>query len=99
MHKKKMALFVLLTLLVTLVATQAFAFQAPAAGDFGFEAYDFLIKKLLQGPMGAIAGVLAVIAGVALLIQQKMVPAIVCILGGVVVFNVGTIVTAVGALI
>lgn len=98
-NKQKMYTTILAAMLVTLIASQAMALTAPAAGSFGYEAYDFLITKILKGPFGAIAGILAVIAGIVVMIQQKMVPAVLCILGGVLVINADKITTSIGAII
>ena len=99
MHKRKMLLMSLVAMIVTLAASQAMALVAPVAGSFGFEAYDFLINNILKGPFGAIAGILAIITGVVVMIQQKMVPAVLCILGGVLVINSDKIVTSLGMII
>ena len=99
MHKRKMLLMSLVAMIVTLAASQAMALVAPVAGSFSFEAYDFFITDVLKGPFGAIAGVLAIIAGVVVMIRQKLVPAVLCILGGVLVINSDNIVTSLGMII
>lgn len=99
MNKRKMLLLTIVALIVTLAASQAMALTAPVTGSFGFEAYDFFINKILKGPFGAIAGILAIISGVVVMIQQKMVPAVLCILGGVLVINSDKIVTSLGMMI
>lgn len=82
--------------LILFAGSPAEALIAPSTGSFGFEAYDFFINNILKGPFGAIAGVLSIIAGVVVMIQQKMVPAVLCILGGVLVINSDKIVTSLG---
>jgi len=99
MNKRKMLLLTMVALIVALAASQAMALTAPVTGSFGFEAYDFFINKILKGPFGAIAGILAIISGVVVMIQQKMVPAVLCILGGVLVINSDKIVTSLGMMI
>lgn len=99
MNKRKMLLLTIVALIVTLAASQAMALTAPVTGSFGFEAYDFFINKILKGPFGAISGILAIISGVVVMIQQKMVPAVLCILGGVLVINSDKIVTSLGMMI
>lgn len=99
MNKRKMLLLTIVALIVTLAASQAMALTAPVTGSFGFEAYDFFINKILKGPFGAIAGILAIISGVVVMIQQKMVPAVLCILGDVLVINSDKIVTSLGMII
>ena len=99
MHNKKLLLMTVVAMLVTMAASQAMALVAPVAGSFGFEAYDFFVNNILKGPFGAIAGVLAIIAGVVVMIQQKLGPAVLCILGGVLVINSDKIVTSLGMII
>ena len=99
MHKRKVLLMTVVAMIVTLAASQAMALVAPVAGSFGFEAYDFFINNILKGPFGAIDGFLSIIAGVVVMIQQKMVPAVLCILGGVLVINSDKIVTSLGMII
>jgi len=98
-NKKKKYTMIFAAMLMTLMTSQAMALTAPAAGSFGFEAYDFFINNILKGPIGAIAGILAIITGVVVMIQQKMVPAILAILGGILVINADKITTAIGGVI
>ena len=97
-NKRTMYLTIAVAML-TLVASQAMALTAPVAGSFGYEAYSFLITDVLKGPFGAIAGILAIITGVVVMIQQKMVPAVLAILGGILVINADKITTSIGMVI
>jgi hypothetical protein len=97
-NKRTMYLTIAVVML-TLVASQAMALTAPVAGSFGYEAYTFLITDVLKGPFGAIAGILAIITGVVVMIQQKMVPAVLAILGGILVINADKITTSIGMII
>lgn len=99
MRTQKLLLLAALTMFGSLMASQAMALTAPVSGSFGYEAYDFFINDILKGPFGAIAGILAIIVGVVVMIQQKMVPAVLCILGGVLVINSDKIVTSLGMII
>ncbi len=98
-NKRTMYLTIAAAMLMTLVASQAMALTAPVAGSFGYEAYSFLITDVLKGPFGAIAGILAIITGVVVMIQQKMVPAVLAILGGILVINADKITTSIGMII
>jgi hypothetical protein len=99
MQKRKLLLMTAVAMIVTLVASQAMALVAPVAGSFGFEAYDFFINNILKGPFGALPASCRSLPGVVVMIQQKMVPAVLCILGGVLVINSDKIVTSLGMII
>jgi hypothetical protein len=84
--------------LFTFLATQAMAITAPAAGSFGYEAYNFLVTTLLKGPFGAISAILLFLVTILLFVQQKIVPAIVCLVAAIVLINAANMVTALGAI-
>ncbi len=84
--------------LFTFTATQAMAITAPAAGSFGYEAYNFLVTTLLKGPFGAISAILLFLVTILLFVQQKIVPAIVCLVAAIVLINAANMVTALGAI-
>lgn len=71
---------------------------APAAGSFGYEAYNFLVTTLLKGPFGAISAILLFLVTILLFVQQKIVPAIVCLVAAIVLINAANMVTALGAI-
>lgn len=82
----------------TFVATQAMAITAPAAGSFGYEAYNFLVTTILKGPFGAIAAILLFLITIMLLVKQQMVPGLICLTAAIVLINVSNMVTALGAI-
>lgn len=84
--------------LFTFIATQAMAITAPAAGSFGYEAYNFLVNTVLKGPFGAICAILLFLVTIILFVQQKIVPAIVCLVAAIVLINTSNMVTALGAI-
>lgn len=84
--------------LFTIFATQAMAITAPTAGSFGYEAYEFLVTTLLKGPFGAISAILLFLVTILLFVQQKIVPAIVCLTAAIVLINAANMVTALGAI-
>lgn len=59
----------------------------PAAGDFGFEFYDIAVNGMLNGPIGFVAGIVAIVIGAAAAIQQRVLLAVPSILGGVALIN------------
>lgn len=94
---KKFSVTSAIAALFTLCATQAMAITAPAAGSFGYEAYNFLVSTLLKGPFGAISAILLFLVTILLFVQQKIVPAIVCLVAAIVLINAANMVTALGA--
>jgi hypothetical protein len=64
---------VLLTLAVFATATAAHAFQAPAAGDLGYDIYDIVVNKGVKGPLGFVGGVAAFLFGVSRLFSNIMI--------------------------
>jgi hypothetical protein len=80
-------------------ATRAMAITAPTTGSFGYEAYNFLVTTLLKGPFGAISAILLFLVTILLFVQQKIVPAIVCLVAAIVLINAANMVTALGAML
>ena len=81
---------------LVLTASQASAFTAPAAGSFAYTVYDVAVERILQGAIGFVAGVGAMVMGAVLAIQQKVLAAIPAILGGAILLNADTLVTTLG---
>ncbi|MFZ2632617.1 MAG: hypothetical protein WA081_11280 [Desulfosalsimonadaceae bacterium] len=79
-----------------LTASQVSAFTAPAAGSFAYTVYDVAVAKILQGAIGFVGGVGAMVMGAVLAIQQKVMAAIPAILGGAILLNADTLVTTLG---
>jgi len=59
--------------LMTLIATGAHAFTAPAKGDLGYDIYDIVVNKGVKGPLGFVGGVAAFLFGVSRLFSNVMV--------------------------
>ena len=72
------------------------AFVAPAAGTFAYTVYDVAVNQMLNGAIGFVGGVAAMAMGAVMAIQQKIMLAIPCILGGAVLLNAETLVTTLG---
>jgi len=75
----------------------ASAFVAPAAGTFAYTVYDVAVNQMLNGAIGFVGGVAAMAMGAVMAIQQKIMLAIPCILGGAVLLNAETLITTLGA--
>lgn len=95
---KKFTVMAAVAAIFTIFATQAMAITAPAAGSFGYEAYDFLVNTVLKGPFGAISAILLFLVTIILFVQQKIVPAVVCLTAAIVLVNTSNMVTALGAI-
>jgi len=98
LQMKKLSLMAAVAAIFTFFATQAMAITAPVAGSFGYEAYNFLVTTLLKGPFGAISAILLFLVTILLFVQQKIVPAIVCLVAAIVLINAANMVTALGAI-
>lgn len=62
------------TLLVAMtLASAAHAFQAPAAGDLGYDIYDIVVNQGVKGPLGFVGGVAAFLFGVSRLFSNIMI--------------------------
>ena len=51
----------------------AHAFQAPAAGDLGYDIYDIVVNQGVKGPLGFVGGVAAFLFGVSRLFSNIMI--------------------------
>jgi len=72
------------------------AFVAPAAGTFAYTVYDVAVTQMLNGAIGFVAGVGAMVMGAVMALQQKVMLALPCILGGAVLLNAESLVTTLG---
>lgn len=80
-------------------ASTAFAIAVPAAGSFAFDVYDIAVNRILDGPIGFVAGVGAMAIGAVCAVQQKVFEAVPCILGGAVLLNADSLVTSLGMVV
>jgi hypothetical protein len=94
---QKFSLMAAVAAMFTFFATQAMAITAPIAGSFGYEAYNFLVTTLLKGPFGAISAILLFLVAITLFVQQKIVPAVVCLVAAIVLINTTSMIVALGA--
>lgn len=77
-------------------ARVALAITAPASGTFAYDVYDIGVNKILNGPIGFVAGVGAMAIGAVSAVQQKIFAAVPAILGGAVLLNADNLVTSLG---
>jgi len=78
-------------------ANNASAVAAPAVGDFAYDIYNIAITKILQGPIGFVAGCGAIALGAVSAMQSKIMQAVPAILGGAALIKADAIVTTLGA--
>ncbi len=78
-------------------AATAAAITAPTGPtDFAWDVYDIGINRILNGPIGFVAGAGAMVAGAVAAIQQKLGLAAMAILGGAILLNADTMITSLG---
>ena len=82
-----------------LTTAAAYAFVAPAAGDFAFEVYDFVVLRILNGPIGFVLGVAAMAFGALQAFRNAVMQGIVIGAAGILVMNAENLVTALGAVV
>lgn len=78
-------------------AATAAAITAPTGPtDFAWDVYDIGVNRILNGPIGFVAGAGAMVAGAVAAIQQKLGLAAMAILGGAVLLNADNMITSLG---
>ncbi len=88
----------ILTALIALVATSAIAFVAPDTTDILYPVYDVFVNKLIANGLNYIVGFIGILVAAYMLMQQKIVPGLFTIIGGIVFLSAGSITTAFGLL-
>lgn len=81
---------------LVMAASNAMAITAPVAGSFAYTLYDYAVLQGVQGPLGFVGGVFAVVAGIGLGIQNKYLPAIATVICGAALIGAPAIVTSMG---
>ena len=81
-----------------MMAPNAFAIVAPAAGSFAFDLYDVGINDILLGAPGFVGAVIIMVVS-AINLTRNWVISIAGLLGGVVLINADTITASLGMLI
>ena len=85
-------------LLGTMLASPAMAFTAPAAGSFGYDAYDLVVNKGCGGPLGWVGAAFLMIWGISNIMKQWLIT-VVCAIGAALIVKLPTVLTSLGALI
>lgn len=88
----------LMTGLMALMATSAFAFVAPESTDIMFQVYDLLVNEMINKGVTYIVGFLGLCVAAYFIMQAKIMPGIFAIIGGIMFLSAGAITTAFGLL-
>ncbi|MBU1171336.1 MAG: hypothetical protein KKD44_17395 [Proteobacteria bacterium] len=78
------------------MASNAFAIQPPTADSFAYTLYDLAVIQGLQGALGFVGGLFAVLYGVYLGAQNKYLPAVGTAICGGVLIGADRLVTSMG---
>lgn len=99
--KKEVRLMLLFmaTALVLGLSGVSSAITAPVAGSFAYDVYDIGVNKILQGPIGFVGGVMAIVVGAIAAIRAQIMLAIPAILGGAVILKADAITTSLGMIV
>lgn len=89
---------ILLTGLLTLLATSAFAFVAPTSADIMYKVYDLLVNEMINKGVTYIVGFLGLCVAAYFIMQAKIMPGVFAIIGGIMFLSAGAITTAFGLL-
>jgi len=76
----------------------AHAITAPTSGSFAYDVYDIAVNKMLDGPIGFVGGMMAMVIGAVAAIQQRIMAAVPCILGGAMLLKADDLITSLGAI-
>lgn len=86
-------LFVLAIWAVMSIPSMVYAFDIPTSGSFAYDVYDITVNKILNGPIGFVAGVTGVVLGATQLFVGRYMTAIPPILGGALLLKAEDILT------
>ena len=96
--KRNILLLCLIAVTITILTPLlSMAVSAPAVTDFGYKIYDLVVIKGIQGPIGFVGGIIAIVVGAVTLLQQKLLWAISGIVSGGVLLGANDIVKSFGA--
>jgi len=84
-------------ILLLLMVCEAMGYTGSTSG-FAGEVYDIVVNKLLNGPVGFVAGVGCLVYGTASLVLGRVVPAVLSILGGAMLIKAPSIAQTLGML-
>jgi len=91
----RVLMLTILAITATLLSISVSAITVPATTDFAYDVYDIIVVKILQGPVGFVGGLAAIVIGAAQLTKSWML-AILGILSGTVIIKADSIVSSLG---
>jgi hypothetical protein len=93
---KRLAIFLMVSLMVMGLTQVVMAITAPTSGSFAYDMYDIVVNKMLKGPVGFVAGLAAIAFGAVNLIQARIMAALPAILGGALLIKADTVTSSLG---
>ena len=93
---KKAVIGAAATLSVFAMTTAAHAFTPPATGDLAYDLYDIIVNQGIEGPLGFMAGVLAIAFGAFTAIRGAILSGLMSVLAGAVLISAQSIMTSIG---
>jgi hypothetical protein len=98
-HNYRIPAMFVMVMFVVFMAQNAMAFSVPSSGSFAYDLYDLAVNQILKGPVGFVAGIGFIILCVFAIARQMVLPAILCLFGGVILIKADSIVQSLGSLI
>jgi hypothetical protein len=77
----------------------SWALNTPATDSFAYDVYKIAVTNILQGPVGFVGGVTAIVFGAIMAIRAQVLPAVAAIIGGGVLLGADKIVQSMGSVI
>lgn len=99
MKREQKFIFLATMVVAVMTVSSAFAVTAPTTGSFAYDVYDLAVNKILNGPIGFVGGLAAVVLGGMMAVRNMILPAVGTILGGGMVIASDTIIQSMGAMI
>lgn len=97
-NRVTIAMMMVVIVMTALAAMPAFAITAPTGG-FAQDVYDIFVTKMLKGPIGFVAGCVAIIFGAVMAIRAQIMTAIPAVIGGAVMLKADAVVESLGAIL
>lgn len=88
----------ILTGLLAMASTSAFALTAPAAGDIMYPVFDLLVNQMINNGINYLVGFIGLCVAAYFVMNTKIMPALYCVIGAIMFMSAGTITTAFGQL-
>jgi hypothetical protein len=100
-HETKLLLGTVLVVGSAVILTNpslSFAINPPTEGQFAYKLYELAVRDILQGPVGFVGGVAAMVIGAVSLIGGRILTAVPAILGGAALLKAEDLIKGIGLL-